>query len=228
MWNLDGVVITDVNSGGASSSYFDFDAFEEVNVSTGGNDLRQQTGGIGINFVTRRGTNKFKGNVYVADSNDSMESTNLPSELAKTAGCAAERRLRRQGEPHRQDPGLRLRHRRPDRQGQGLVLGVVRQAGHRHRPAEPDDRQDDAEEHQRQDQLGADRERSGLRVLLQRREGEVRPAIRATSPTSRRRSSGTRATSIPRKALLHPLHGLWKVEDNHTFGSNLFVNAKYA
>ena len=81
MWNLDGVVITDVNSGGASSSYYDFNAFEEVNISTGGNDLRQQTGGIGINFVTRRGTNKFKGTVYVADNNHKMESTNVPSEL---------------------------------------------------------------------------------------------------------------------------------------------------
>src|SRR4029453_6322193 len=88
MWNLDGVVITDVNSGGASSSYYDFNAFEEVNISTGGNDLRQQTGGIGINFVTRRGTNKFKGNVYVADSNDSIESTNRPSELANDSRLA--------------------------------------------------------------------------------------------------------------------------------------------
>src|SRR5437667_2372654 len=82
MWNLDGVVITDVNSGGASSSYYDFNAFEEVNITTGGNDLRQQTGGIGINFVTRRGTNQFKGSIYGEDGNHRFESTNLPSELA--------------------------------------------------------------------------------------------------------------------------------------------------
>src|SRR5437667_12416653 len=81
MWNLDGVVITDVNSGGASSSYYDFNAFEEVNISTGGNDLRQQTGGVGINFVTRRGTNQFKGTVHGSLNNHSMESINLPSEL---------------------------------------------------------------------------------------------------------------------------------------------------
>src|SRR5215475_15990026 len=61
MWNLDGVVITDTTSGGASSSYFDFDAFDEVAVNTGGNDLKVQTGGVGINFVTRRGTNQVKG-----------------------------------------------------------------------------------------------------------------------------------------------------------------------
>jgi hypothetical protein len=46
-WNLDGVVITDVNSNGASSSYYDFDAFEEINVTTGGGDLKVATGGIG-------------------------------------------------------------------------------------------------------------------------------------------------------------------------------------
>src|SRR4030095_7303999 len=32
----------------------------------------------------------------------------------------------------------------------------------------------------------------------------------------------------PEEGLLHPLHGLWKVEDNHTFGSSLFVTGKYA
>ena len=85
MWNLDGVVITDVTSGGASSSYYDFNAFEEVNITTGGNDLKQQTGGIGINFVTRRGTNAFKGSVTFSDNNHSLESSNLPSELAKDA-----------------------------------------------------------------------------------------------------------------------------------------------
>ena len=61
MWNLDGVVITDTTSGGASSSYFDFDAFDEVAINTGGNDLKVQTGGIGINFVTKRGTNHSRG-----------------------------------------------------------------------------------------------------------------------------------------------------------------------
>src|SRR3954470_12823128 len=61
MWNLDGVAITDTTSGGASSMYFDFDAFDEDAVNTGGNDLKVQTGGIGINSVPRRGTNRFRG-----------------------------------------------------------------------------------------------------------------------------------------------------------------------
>ena len=53
--------ITDMAANGASPTYFDFDAFEEINVSTGGDDLKVATGGIGINFVTKRGTNAFHG-----------------------------------------------------------------------------------------------------------------------------------------------------------------------
>src|SRR6266571_2319125 len=80
-WNLDGVVITDVNSNGASSSYYDFDAFEEINVTTGGGDLKVMTGGIGINFVTKRGTNAFHGSLRGFLANHKLQSNNLPSEL---------------------------------------------------------------------------------------------------------------------------------------------------
>src|SRR5262245_56500271 len=80
-WNLDGVVITDVNSNGASSSYYDFDAFDEINVSTGGTDLKIPTGGIGINFVTKRGTNAFHGSVRGFLANHKLQSNNLPDEV---------------------------------------------------------------------------------------------------------------------------------------------------
>ena len=80
-WNLDGIVITDVNSNGASSSYYDFDAFEEINVSTGGGDLKVQTGGVGINFVTKRGTNQFHGTARDYLASHKLQSANLPDEL---------------------------------------------------------------------------------------------------------------------------------------------------
>jgi len=38
-WNLDGIVVTDMSSGG-SPTYFDFDAFQEIAVTTSGADLR--------------------------------------------------------------------------------------------------------------------------------------------------------------------------------------------
>jgi len=80
-WNLDGVVITDVNSNGASSSYYDFDAFEQINVTTGGGDLKVASGGIGINFVTKRGTNNFHGSLRGFLANHELQSNNLPDEL---------------------------------------------------------------------------------------------------------------------------------------------------
>jgi hypothetical protein len=82
MYNLDGVVITDTTSGGASPTYFDFDSFDEVNVTTGGGDLRVQTGGVGLNFVSKRGTNAFHGSVRTFLSHNDLQSSNLPDELA--------------------------------------------------------------------------------------------------------------------------------------------------
>jgi len=81
-WNLDGVAITDMSATGASPSYFDFDAFQEIGVTTGGNDLSVQSAGIGINLVTRRGTNKFHGGARFLYADDNLQSSNLPSSLA--------------------------------------------------------------------------------------------------------------------------------------------------
>jgi hypothetical protein len=52
-WSLDGVDITDMAATGASPAYYDFDAFEEMTINTGGVDVTQQTGGVGINLVTK-------------------------------------------------------------------------------------------------------------------------------------------------------------------------------
>ena len=81
MWTYDGINITDVTSYGASSSYFDFDSFDEINVTTGAGDLKVQTGGLGLNFVTKRGTNSFHGSARSFFSHDRLQSTNTPDEL---------------------------------------------------------------------------------------------------------------------------------------------------
>ena len=60
-WSLDGVDITDMAATGGSPTYFDFDMFEEMTVNTGGVDVMQQTGGVGINLVTKAGSDKFRG-----------------------------------------------------------------------------------------------------------------------------------------------------------------------
>ena len=67
-WIMDGVVITDP-AAIASPSYYDFDAFEEINITTGGADVTIQTGGVAINLVTRRGGNRTSigGRFYLTD-----------------------------------------------------------------------------------------------------------------------------------------------------------------
>src|SRR5262245_1653419 len=60
-WSLDGVDITDMAATGASPTYYDFDAFEEMTITTGGVDVTQQTGGVGINLITKSGSDRFRG-----------------------------------------------------------------------------------------------------------------------------------------------------------------------
>jgi hypothetical protein len=80
-WNIDGLVITDMSATGASPGYYDFDAFKEINVTTGGTDLTMQTGGIGINMVTKRGTNSFHGSARYLIANDKVSSGNVPDAM---------------------------------------------------------------------------------------------------------------------------------------------------
>jgi hypothetical protein len=81
MWNLDGLAVTDMSATGASPTYFDFEAFNEINVSTGGNDLQVQTGGININLTTKRGTNRFHGGARMLISHDDFARGNVPDEM---------------------------------------------------------------------------------------------------------------------------------------------------
>ncbi|HXT32025.1 MAG TPA: hypothetical protein VN716_22150, partial [Vicinamibacterales bacterium] len=76
-WSLDGVDITDMAATGASPTYYDFDAFQEMTINTGGVDVTQQTGGVGINLVTKSGTDKFHGSGRVYNTNDRFESQNI-------------------------------------------------------------------------------------------------------------------------------------------------------
>ena len=83
MWNLDGVVVTDMSATGASPTYFDFDAFQEISVTTGGADLTTQGGGASINLTTKRGTNAFHGGARFIIAHDDLSFSNLPSQMAQ-------------------------------------------------------------------------------------------------------------------------------------------------
>jgi hypothetical protein len=89
-WSIDGVDITDMSATGASPIYYDFEMLEEMQVTTGGADVTQQTGGVGINLVTKSGTDVFRGSgrFYVTD--EEFQADNITDEIrADGAGSGA-------------------------------------------------------------------------------------------------------------------------------------------
>jgi carboxypeptidase family protein len=60
-WNLDGVNVTEMQATGTSDFYYDFDSFQEMQITTGGSDPRLRTPGVQINLVSKRGTNTLAG-----------------------------------------------------------------------------------------------------------------------------------------------------------------------
>jgi hypothetical protein len=82
-WSVDGIDTTDMAATGASPTYYDFDAFQEMTINTGGVDVSQQTSGVGVNLVTKSGTNRFKGSGRFYDTNDRFESNNITDDMRK-------------------------------------------------------------------------------------------------------------------------------------------------
>jgi hypothetical protein len=73
IWSVDGVVITDMAAIGSSPAYYDFDAFEEMQVTTGGTDTSIATGGVVLNMVTKRGTNEWRGSGRYYDTDKAWQ-----------------------------------------------------------------------------------------------------------------------------------------------------------
>jgi hypothetical protein len=81
VYAVDGVDITDMGAPGFSPVYFIQDAFDEIQISTSGHDIRSRTGGVNINLITKRGTNEVRGGFKSFFSNDRLEASNVPGEL---------------------------------------------------------------------------------------------------------------------------------------------------
>jgi hypothetical protein len=82
-WSYDGVDITDPAAQGSTPTYYDFDSFEEIQITTGGQDPAIGTGGVVINFVTKRGGNTWAGSASGYFNNDSLQSDNVDADLVK-------------------------------------------------------------------------------------------------------------------------------------------------
>jgi hypothetical protein len=61
--------------------------FQEMNVTTGGTDLKAATPGVQMNMVLKSGSNTPRGSARVYFENENMQSTNLPDDLKSTIGA---------------------------------------------------------------------------------------------------------------------------------------------
>ena len=126
--------ITDMAAIGASPTYYDFDQFTEMQFSTGGTDVTKNgRRRVGVNLVTKRGTNEFRGSArflvtdgrtdsdFAKQSGSPIISWNselvraLRSQIAASRSATSIEKHRRVG----------FRGRRPGHQGPSLVLGLV-------------------------------------------------------------------------------------------------------
>ncbi|HET9794375.1 MAG TPA: TonB-dependent receptor [Thermoanaerobaculia bacterium] len=80
-WNVDGVTITDMSAAGSSPTYYDFDAFQEMQATTGGSDPSIAVPGVTLNMVTKRGTNEVHGSARFFDTPRQLEAYNTRTDF---------------------------------------------------------------------------------------------------------------------------------------------------
>jgi hypothetical protein len=80
---LNGINVGDPAAIGAAGFYYDFDAFEDIQVSTGAHDITVPTGGVFLNMVTKSGGENWRGRATFAWLGDATQSQNIDSELLR-------------------------------------------------------------------------------------------------------------------------------------------------
>jgi hypothetical protein len=85
-WNIDGIPVTDMGATGSTPTYYDFDMFQEMAVTTGGADASNPTPGVQLNMVLKKGTNTAHGNANVYFENEKLQGNNLDPTLAQRIG----------------------------------------------------------------------------------------------------------------------------------------------
>jgi hypothetical protein len=85
-WTLDGVPVTDMSAAGGSLLQSNVDILKELSVTTGGADVQNPTGGVGVNMVLKSGMNKPAVNARYLYSNDWLQWVNTNAALATALG----------------------------------------------------------------------------------------------------------------------------------------------
>src|SRR5687767_7342195 len=80
---LNGINVGDPAAIGAAGFYYDFDAFEDIQVSTGAHDITVPTSGVFLNMVTKSGGENWRGRGTFAWLGDATQTQNIDNELLR-------------------------------------------------------------------------------------------------------------------------------------------------
>lgn len=80
---LNGINVGDPAAIGAAGFYYDFDAFEDIQVSTGAHDITVPTSGVFLNMVTKSGGESWKGRFTGAWLGDATQTENIDDNLLR-------------------------------------------------------------------------------------------------------------------------------------------------
>jgi hypothetical protein len=80
---LNGINVGDPAAIGAAGFYYDFDAFEDIQVSTGAHDITVPTSGVFLNMVTKSGSDAWRGRTTFAWLGDATQTQNIDDELLR-------------------------------------------------------------------------------------------------------------------------------------------------
>jgi hypothetical protein len=85
-WNIDGANITDPSAIGSSPAYLNINTYQELQVTLGSTDITAQTGGIQLNFVTKRAGNRTSGDFHLYVEDEKWEMKQDPTDYMTRTG----------------------------------------------------------------------------------------------------------------------------------------------
>src|SRR6266571_174671 len=220
VWTLDGVLITDMSATGASPTYYNYDNFEEIQIATSGQDIKQPTGGMGLNLIIKRGTNQFHGQARGYFDNESMEANNVPGELVATGVTHATTDHNKQISDYGAEIGG------PIWKDHGWFYGsysiqdirLVRRAGALIDRTQLKNPTVKLNGQATQKDMISFLYFDGFKIKNGRSPGTASILFDAVTATYHQDNAYTD----------FPLHGLWKIADDHVFGPKMMVTGRFA
>ena len=216
-WTIDGVVVTDRQTG-SPLSFYDLDAFDEIQFSTPATDIARPGSGLGVSMVVRSGTDQLHSTARGYFTGAALQASNLREEM--------------QGAPYFLTPD-RADHTRQFAE-YGLDVGGPLRRNRAWVWASA------AHQDVRVVRQGGDLERTVLTPRTMKVNWQATPSDRLNvlwmdnglnrfgingSPL---RAAGTARQNQSALYADNPFHGLWKVEDHRAIRQALFISARYA